>query len=386
MLRSPLSTELSQAERLKFILLAEGASVTPAAESAFNEIMEGGPWSPDDYASTRGLILRLDDDVWVNVPVERYNPDFVSGTRMAIDLGADGFFVHGRGLESAAAFWPPASYHFRENADGRPYWHFVVTHGDRVRLSPTIGCAMVCDFCNIPFDDTYGGVKPVDSMLEAITVALGDARQPGSHLLISGGTPGPKHIPALQHVYESVLQGFPDLSVDIMMVPLPGLLDLPRLDSLGVNEFSINLEIFDEDIAKKVMVHKYRQGRRYYLDFLEDAARELGPGRVRSMLMVGIESAESTLAGVRAIVERGCVPVLSLFKPDPVTPMAGHRLPGAEGALDLYLRAAELAHELGGTLGPTCPPCTHNTLSFAEKDPAGVGVYQHAMPVLHSGA
>lgn len=379
-----MTSELTPAERLKFILLAEGAAVTPAAEKMLDDIVDGGPWSPDDYASTRGLILRLDDDVWVNVPVERYNKNFVPGTAMTIDLGPDGFVVRGRGLESSAEFWPPASYHHRKNVAGRPYWHFVVTHGDRARLSPTIGCAMVCDFCNIPFDDAYAGVKPLDPMLEAIQVALGDERQPGRHLLISGGTPGPKHVPALQNVYESVLTAFPGLAVDIMMVPLPGLFDLPRLDALGVNEFSVNLEIFDEDIAKDVMRHKHRQGRQYYLDFLESAAETLGAGRVRSMLMVGIESAESTLAGVRAILQRGCVPVLSPFKPDPATPMANSRPPTAAETLELYLHARELAEEFGSELGPTCPPCTHNTLSFARRD-GDVAQYDHEMPVLHSG-
>jgi hypothetical protein len=379
-----MSPELTRAERLKFILLAEGATVTPAAEQRLDEIVDGGQWSPDDYASTRGLILRLDDDVWVNVPVERYNADLVSGTTMTFDLGRDGFFVHGQGLESPAAFWAPAGYHFEKNADGRPYWNFVVTHGDRARLSPTVGCAMVCDFCNIPFDDTYAGVKPLDPMLEAIRVALEDDKQPGRHLLISGGTPGPTHIPALQAMYESVLQTFPGLAIDIMMVPLPGLYDLPRLDALGVNELSINLEIFDEEIAKDVMRHKHRQGRQYYLDFLESAAEALGPGRVRSMLMVGIESAESTLAGVRAILKRGCVPVLSPFKPDAVTPMARWRPPRAEETLEIYLRATELAAALGGSLGPTCPPCTHNTLSFARRD-GGARHYDHAMPKIHTG-
>ncbi len=380
-----MSLDLTQAERIKFILLAEGAAVTAAAEKVLDDIVDGGAWSPDDYASTRGLILRLDDDVWVNVPVERYNANFVPGTTMTIDVGVDGFFVHGQGLESSAAFWPPAAFHFRKNESGRPYWHFVVTHGDRARLSPTVGCAMVCDFCNIPFDDTYGGVKPLDVMLEAIGVALADERQPGRHLLISGGTPGPKHIPALQQVYESVLQTFPGLAVDIMMVPLPGLFDLQRLDALGVNELSINLEVYDEEVAKNVMRHKHRQGRQYYLDFLESAAESLGPNRLRSMLMVGIEPAESTLDGVRAILERGCVPVLSPFKPDPVTPLAGSRPPRADETLAIYLQAAELAAGFDSVLGPTCPPCTHNTLSFARRDAHGAH-YDHAPPALHSGA
>jgi len=379
-----MPADLTDSERLKFILLADGAAVTPAAERRLDEIVGGGHWSPDDYASTRGLILRLDDDVWVNVPVERYNPNFVPGTTMTIDLGPDGFFVHGRGLESRADYWPPAQRHFDKASTGRPIWNYVVTHGDRSRLSPTIGCAMVCDFCNIPFDDTYAGVKPLAPMLESLATALADERQPGHHILISGGTPGPAHIGGLHEVYEAVLSTFTDVDVDIMMVPLPGLFDLPHLDTLGVNELSINLEVYDEAVAAKVMRHKHRQGRDYYLDFLESAAETLGGHRVRSMLMVGIEPIESTLAGVRAIVERGCVPVLSPFKPDAVTPLAGSRPPSADDTLAVYLRARELVAKLGGELGPSCPPCTHNTLTFARRAD-GVAIYDHELPVLHSG-
>lgn len=379
-----MSAELTDAERLKFILLADGATVTPAAERRLDEIVDGGQWSPDDYASTRGLILRLDDDVWVNVPVERYNPNFVPGTTMTFDIGADGFFVHGRGLESPAEYWPPAKFHFDKTSTGRPFWNYVVTHGDRSRLSPTIGCSMVCDFCNIPFDDTYAGVKPLGPMLESMKVALADGRQPGHHILISGGTPGRKHIPGLQAVYEAVLTTFEGVKVDIMMVPLPGLFDLPRLDALGVNELSINLEVYDEKIAAKVMRHKHRQGREYYLDFLEAAAEILGGHRVRSMLMVGIEPFESTLAGVRAILERGCIPVLSPFKPDSATPMANARPPSADDTLQVYLQARDIADELGGALGPHCPPCTHNTLTFAQHA-GGTAIYDHELPVLHSG-
>ena len=74
-----------------------------------------------------------------------------------------------------------------------------------------------------------------------------------------------------------------------MMVPLPGLLDLPLPDKLGLNEISINIEVFSETHAMQVMRHKYNQGLNFYLDFIEQAAEALGPGRIRSMLMIGLE-------------------------------------------------------------------------------------------------
>lgn len=377
----PITTGLTAAQELKFHLLSGGASMTAAAVEALDRIVDDGAWSPADYASTKGLILRLEDDVWVNMPVERYNPALASGSAIVFDRVEEGFVIEGLGLRSRAEFWRPPAYLGAKAANGRPISNFVVGHGDRVRLSPTIGCAMVCDFCNIPFDDTYAGLKPVDVMIDSLRVAFEDPVQPARHILISGGTPGPPHVAGLREVYERVITEFPGRLVDIMMVPVEGLFDLPHLDALGLNEISVNLEIFDEDVAAKIMRHKHRQGRQWYLDFLEQAAEDLGPGRVRSMLMVGLESPQSTLAGVRALLDRGCVPVLSPFIPDAVTPLAKTPAPSVELTLEVFHRASDLAAEYGQPLGPSCAPCTHNTMTL----PLPGAEYEHAVPRLHSG-
>ena len=141
-----------------------------------------------------------------------------------------------------------------------------------------------------------------------------------------------------------------------MMVPLVGLFDLPHLDRLGLHEISINIEVFNETIAAGMMRHKHRQGLAYYLDFLERASTELGGHRVRSMLMVGLEPMEDTLAGVQAIVDRGCVPVLSPFRPDPATPLRDQPVPTGAFLEEIYLRATDIAAAAGLRLGPTCPP------------------------------
>jgi hypothetical protein len=359
-------------------LLAEGMEIAPAARRALREATSEGELTPADYASTSGLILELDDDVWVNAPINDYNPNFVANSRFILDYSADGFWVHGAGLASRAAFWPPPSYHGHAERFG-PLNNFVVTHGDRARLSPVRGCAMTCTFCNIPYDDPLDvyGAKPVDALLEAARIAISDPRQPAHHLLISGGTPKRPDFGFMQEVYRSVLTEFPQTPVDIMMVPLPGLLDLPLLDKLGLNEISVNIEVFSEAQAKEVMRHKYNQGLDFYLDFIEQAAEALGPGRVRSMLMVGLEPMEMTLAGVAAIAERGGVPVLSPFRPDPATPLRDRKPAGAADLEETYLRAADIAASRRAVLGPDCPPCTHNTLSFVPPGSA----YHHPRPV-----
>jgi hypothetical protein len=374
-----MATTLSVAQRLKFQLLAEGIEISRLARKALREATSQSDLTPADYASTTGLILQLDDDVWVNAPINDHNPNFVSGSRFVLDHGADGFSVHGAGLASAARFWPPPRYHGRSERFG-PLNNFVVTHGDRARLSPVRGCAMTCTFCNIPYDDPLDvyGTKPIDALLEAARVAISDERQPAHHMLISGGTPKRPDFEFMRELYRRVLVEFPHTPVDIMMVPLPGLFDLPLLDKLGLNEISINIEVFSQSHAADIMRHKYNQGLDFYLDFIEQAAEALGPGRVRSMLMVGLEPMEMTLAGVAAIAERGGVPVLSPFRPDPATPLRDRKPSGAAELEQTYLRAVDVAASCGTMLGPDCPPCTHNTLSFV---PPG-SPYRYHRPVM----
>ena len=377
-----MKSGLTDAQLLKFELLGSGLVLGTAALEALADLNGGRSLTPHDYASTSGVILRLEDDVWVNAPIQRYNPNFVTKTPYLLGYDA-GFYVEGGRLASRATFWPQPEYHASNRAFGELN-SLVVTHGDRARLSPIRSCAMTCSFCDIPYEfpmaDSYK-LKDVDHLLEAVRVALHDPLQPAHHLLVSGGTPKPKDVPWMRDFYSIVLAELSDTPVDIMMVPLPGLLDLPRLVDLGIQALSINIELYGRDRAKQYARHKYNQGLRCYLDFIEQAANYLGHGRARSMLMVGLEPLEDTLAGVQAIAERGGTPVLSPFRPDPSTPLSGFKPPTSEFMLECYTRASEIAARFGANLGPDCPPCTHNTMNFATITDSDI-VYPHERPAM----
>jgi hypothetical protein len=355
---------LTPAERLKFELLSNGLTISPDAQAYIDAHNGDRPMTPADYASTSGVILELDQDVWINAPIELYNPNFVSDSDYVLDLDQQGSLtVNGPGLRARAGFWLPPAYHGRRNADGEDYNSYAFTHGDRVRVSPIEGCAMSCQFCNLPYEFAYR-TKSVSHLVDSVLVALGDPVQPAHHVLISGGTPKADDFDYLHACYESVITqaGVP---VDIMMVPTPGLLDVAWLNQIGLSELSINIEIFDEVRARRLMKLKTMNGVNYYLDFIEHAAEVMGPGRVRSMLLVGAESMESTIAGVEAIAARGGTPVLSPFRPDPATPMRKEVPPDAAFVMETYLRSRDAAAKHGVTLGPRCIPCTHNTMTLA---------------------
>lgn len=373
---------LTTAQELKLRMLAEGLTITAAARRAILTAARDAGLSAADYASTSGVILELAGDVWVNAPIEDHNPNFAAHAPTVLDLTGDGLVVHNGGLEVAAAYCLQPAFH-RPEPLGTRVTDLVVTHGDRARLSPLHSCAMTCTFCNIPYDaplSTYQ-LKPIDDCIAALRVAVEDPIQPARHILISGGTPKPKDIENHQELYRRAIQEFPGIGVDIMMVPLPGLLDVAELARLGVGELSINLEVYNRERQQEVARQKFNWGRDYYLDFIGDAATELGPGRVRSMLMIGLEPIESTLEGVQAVAERGGVPVLSPFRPDPITPLGGLRPPTFAELRTVLERAQQIASDHGTYLGPACPPCSHNTLNFA-TDAGGALSYHHEHPAM----
>jgi hypothetical protein len=184
-------------------------------------------------------------------------------------------------------------------------------------------------------------------------------------VLISGGTPKREDYAYENEVYRAVAEAFVGLEVDVMMFPQPGLLDIEQLHSIGINGLSINLELYNVSLAKRVMPLKARLDRRQFFDF-----ERFGGGKVRSLLLVGLESTEDTLNGVRALAQRGCDPVLSPFRPDPATPMHNMEPPTVQTLAEVYERSLETTEAHGVKLGPRCIPCHHNTLTFPDGSSA----------------
>lgn len=366
---------LTPVQSLKLDLMTDGISVSAAARREMSGGDEGRPLTLADYASTSGISLELDGEIWVNAPVHEHNPNFVNAPRHLLDFDGEHFFVRSGDLEVAAAPVPVPGYHEETDPRGELYTSFAITHTDRVRISPIEGCGIVCKFCDLPYEFRYRK-KSIDGLVGSVRRALDDERLPARHVLISGGTPREEDFEYERQVYEAIAAAFPGLDVDIMMVPSPGLLDLPRLKAIGIHGLAINLEIYGQRRAHEMMPLKARLTRDYYLDFIERAVEVFGLGRIRSLLLVGLEPLEDTLRGVGALAERGCEPVLSPFRPDPATPLRSLRPPDADHLAAAYERSVEIAGRHGVKLGPRCIPCHHNTLTF----PDGSDVYYRSAP------
>ena len=358
-------------EELKLYLLAHGIAINSIAEKVWLDL-HGGPLSLSEYASTSGICLFTASDVWINAP---FLESFTGGTSAVLDHRDEVFVVDFAGERTPVTVVPVPRYHEQfwvDESDGRRYRYtnLGVTHTDRVRLSPIEGCDWRCTFCDLPYEFRYRR-KPLEELIRVVELAVKD-NPPARHVLISGGTPTKEDEPWLDDVYAAVARSSP-IPVDVMMPARRDLTYPSWLRSVGVNMLSINLEVSDPDRAKRITPNKHRNfGRAYYLDYIEAAVEAFGVGFVQSLMVFGeaVEPLESTLVGIRDLVDRGCLPVLSPFRPDATTPM------GKAGALpptvDEMRRAWEGTQEIcekadnGVKPGPRCIPCHHNTVTFPD--------------------
>jgi hypothetical protein len=343
--------------KLKVSLMSKGVQITP---NAYKELAgdENKPLSVFDYVTTSGLVLILPGNVYVNA---NFKEEFCKNSENILDINGK-LIIRSPFGEFEVSCLPVPSYYNERLSSGRPVTEVIMTHADRMRISPIRGCSNRCQFCDMgtAFPYQKAGINEIH---EALDIALGDSNITSKHLLISGGTPKKEDEQYLDAVYEEVIKKCP-VPVDVMMAPRQDESILERLKEWGCRGLSINLEINNEELAKKIMPEKYRIGKDRYLKFIEKAVNIFGRGEIRSCIILGLEKAESTLAGVRCLARMGCVPVLSPFKPLKRTMLEDVLPPAPTFQEEVYEEAEKIAREYGVLLGPRCIPCQHNTLTF----------------------
>lgn len=357
---------LTGIQQLKLRLLSSGVGIDGPARAARTD--DGNaPLTVNDYATTGGLTIVLPEGVYVNAPINasirgprarppagvvRFDPDSAQylleteeGHTIVELLPQPGYVGRGDGL-----------------ADG------VMTHADRARLMPVDGCSCSCGFCDAHLRSYM--LRPWGTLKRALDIALSDPRLPARHVLVSGGTPITAHRSYLDDVYRRLIEGCP-CPVDVMLAPRPGSDIIDKLVEWGVGGLAINLELWDDAIASHLTPFKQVIGKAEFARTIAHAVELTGgAGRVRSLLLVGLEPPESTLSGVEFLAEMGCDPCLSPFRPAVGTPLASRLPPSPESMAEVYLAARDIADKYGVKLGPRCIPCQHNTIAFPDDDGA----------------
>jgi hypothetical protein len=353
---------------LKINIFTKGLRITAAAEE---RLTLGGriPLTVHEYATTGGVTLVI-GDMYVNGP---FDNSFCTDPEVVVTAAEDGgaplsVVFRGHRLPARPLLLP--AYLNDKDPQGRALTDTVFSHADRIRVSPIHGCSFACKFCDIAGSKYY--TRSAEQLIAAINLAKGDAHLPAQHMLVSGGTPSRKDYEYFDETCAALVKAV-DMPVDVMMPPRmddPGFID--RLADVGVNGFSINLEVFQDEVAAFIDPQKNRLHKKRFAAAIERAvARTGGGGKVRSLILVGLEPEEKTLEGVEFLASLGCDPVLSPFRPTPGTGLADWPPPSEESLHRVYEAAVEITDRYGVKLGPRCIPCQHNTLTV----PDGSGAY-----------
>ena len=345
---------------MKLDILERGISIDPATLAA---LTAGGSHQlvEHDYVTTGGLTLVLEDDIYVNAPVDYA---FCGNPAAMLTHSGSGYVLENPADAVAARVLPLPGY-LTPTAEAP---RGVMTHADRIRISPIDGCSCSCRFCDWPLIP-YATLD-TDNLMTGLTTALADTALPARHVLVSGGTPRPGDRPFMDDVYLRAIHESA-LPVDVMLMPRDGKRLVDRLVDAGAAGFAVNIEIFDRATAAALCPNKEHVGLDGYAAFIAHAVERTGgrgTGRVRSLLLVGLESPESTLEGVRFLSELGCDPVLSPFRPAEGTELAMAPPASADLMERVYVEGREIAERLGVRLGPRCIPCQHNTVAFPDGD------------------
>lgn len=186
------------------------------------------------------------------------------------------------------------------------------------------------------------------------------------HLMIGGGTGASWN--KIMAIASYVRSKEPRKQISLMSVPPPRDI-LPRLKESGITDVSFNIEIFNPDLALEIMPGKGAIPRETYLEILEEAVSVFGRGKVRSMVLLGFDDDSTLYSGVERLCSIGVIPVLSIFRPMPGTPLENRLPPGNQWISDVYRSCESICSRYELFLGPPCDRCQNNVVALPIDNP-----------------
>lgn len=361
--------ELISIGQLKFELLSKGIRISEKIEKKNN--------SSGDIIRTRsgasgGLNIVLPREIYVNVPV---NESFATGTNLILDLQDDKFMVFrdDNPLAEIKIQSLPEYYNY-STGNGIPLSMIgQMCSNDRFCYGMTGAYCrfwkadLRCKYCSIGLNNKQDASgKTIDNFIEALSYAVEDPLIPAKHILIGGGTPMSEDMGAVlaSDLCRAVKDNF-DLSCYVMIsAPLDNKY-IDMLKNSGADELGMNIEFYSDDAWKRFIPGKKQYiGKKRYFEALEYAVSIFGPINTRSLLIVGLEDPEYSIAGVEFLASLGVMPILSPFRP-----LNGTELENETGFdylmnWDIYIEALKVTSSYGIPIGPTCISCQNNVLAL----------------------
>lgn len=214
-----------------------------------------------------------------------------------------------------------------------------------------------CLFCNInATKDTYGEAQGINwkyprQIGETVAAAY---KEGARHLTISGGfIPERREVDYYLDVAESIKEytGLNDFNGTACIGAPHDVNIIERYKEIGYSSLAINIEVWNPHFFRAYCPGKeeYCGGRDNWVKSLELAVDVFGRGKVRSNMVGGLETKQSTLEGIDYLSSRGVVAIAGGWIPNPGSALEGHKSPDPEWHVDLAKKTYALFRKVGFT-------------------------------------
>ena len=226
-----------------------------------------------------------------------------------------------------------------------------------------------CYFCNLvsTFSE-YRSVMPkkdIQSIGEVAKTAWGEGMV--NHILLTGGCfSNEQEVTLVSDILRSIRDntGLERLPGTILPSPAKGD-DIRRYYDTGIQSIGYSMEIWDDRLYQAICPGKSEStSHDEFVRSIEKAVNIFGPGNVYGVLVMGLETKETFLDGIRTLSGMGANIVPFVWSPNPGSKFEGHRAPTAEWYFDTVMAAADIVRSNNVPAGDEnhCYKCDGNSL------------------------
>ncbi len=344
---------------LKVGLLNQGIYI---AEEVLEFIKQTGGMKDATFNS---IDIILDNDMTINCPYKINYADFSPfSLNVAENENLELYYYHER-LSSVSLEPVNQNKDRLTRISNIPYRNLSYIGGDRLRIHHTDICIFKtlknnCKFCNLP-------VSRFDYQLEDIYEVIDFYLKQGGfrHILIGGASEPISKEKTTIITLAKYIRSKTDMPIYLMCLPIQDISVLKELYDAGITEIGFNIEIWNDESARRIMPGKGSIPRQDYLTALKNAKKIWkNPYAVRSILVVGLEETKYIVDAVQTLSSEGIMPILSIFRPLPHSQMSNSVPPTNDYLYSLYNQLDLICRKHHQHLGPDCIICQNNTLSL----------------------
>ncbi len=305
-------------KKVKYELLCYGVN---CSLEVFELIKAINPYASSNK-SVHSAFFLLDDALIVNTPI---NESYTSNSPYNIrtDLNKFVLFKNNKEICNLSVIKPPKWYEKRTSNNTKMYDVLSVHNKNVLALTHYTNCYYLnigkrCLYCSVQ-KSKIPQISDLEIRKQDIVETLLEALKENKDysLALSEGVKNRDDCGAIY--FSSILHKISESDIliksSVELAPPTKEIYIDMLRSSGATSIIMNMEFYDEEIRKKYCPGKGEISTRRYFDALSYAVKIFGKGNVASVLIVGVEPKENTIACAKLLMDLGVLPVIVPFKP-----------------------------------------------------------------------